>query len=480
MAMPRRKNQMKSDSPAVPTLSIFAVFFAVIVSFLVSGAYAEHRAATIDAAAMSIAENATPSIMHLAAARAELRRIQALLGDYVKNAVLGRPVDRREIDLVRAELSQEIDAYLRLPVYPGEHEQWQTVAQHLAKLSLDTDQVLSLVASGRPDEVNMLADGELRGDFDRTNEAVMTSIDLNAREAHQIALRIAAERVRSRQIALGLNAMSTVFAMLACVAAAIQIRRYMKLLWAHSLLLEHRADELEQFASRVAHDVLSPLGTVALALDVTARRLGEDEPGQATLERGRRCIQRIKHIVDGLLEFARAGARPEPGARAEVRPVIDDLMSELGHVAEETGAELHVEPFAPCAVAASPGVLTSIVTNLMSNALKYLGDSGVRRVVIRVLEASAAVYIEVEDTGPGIAPALEGIVFEPYIRAHSARVPGLGLGLATVKRLVEAHGGRVGLRTVVGRGSLFWFELPKASAEVEAAFRAGAGSDTAQ
>jgi signal transduction histidine kinase len=455
-------------------LSLFAAFFMVVLSFLASAAYAEHRAATIDDAATSIAENAMPSIERLASARAELRRIQALLGDYINNAVLGHPTDRREIDQARGNLLQDIDAYLGLPVYPGEHERWQTIARDVAKLNLNTGRVFSLVASGRLNEANIIADGELREDFDRMSKAVLGSIEFNARHARGMALEIAADRVRSRQIALGLNAMSVLFAVGACVAAAIQVRHKMKLLQARGELLERRADELEQFAGRVAHDVLGPLGTVALALDVTTRKLSKDESAQATLERGRRCIERVKHIVDGLLAFARAGARPEPGAYAEVRPVIEDLTSELGSVAEEIDAEIHVEPFSSCAVVASPGVLSCIVANLARNALKYLGDSGVRRVVIRVLDAGAAVRVEVEDTGPGVAPALEGIVFEPYIRAHGARVPGIGLGLATVKRLAEAHGGRVGLRTVVGSGSLFWFELPKASAEA-APPRDGAG-----
>ncbi|WP_437731853.1 sensor histidine kinase [Sorangium sp. So ce1335] len=446
-------------------LSLFAAFFAAIASFVISAAYAEHRAAEIDAAATSLAENAAPSVMYLAAARAELRHTQALLSDLVNNAVLSRPLDRHELDRARDNLSRNLDAYLVLPVYPGELKQWQTVAQELGKLGLDTDRVLALAESGHPDEATKLMDVALRADFDATSEAVMASIELNAHHVRRMAIEIAANRVRSRRIALALHTASVAFALLACAAAAVQIRRNVRLLWQQGVLLERRADELEQFAGRVAHDVLGPLGAVALALDVALRRCGEGEPARRSIERGRQAVMRVKRITNGLLEFARAGARPEPGARAEVRAVIDDLMVELVPVAVELGAELRVEPVAPCAVAASPGVLTSILANLIRNALKYLGDSADCRVIVRVLDAGDAVRIEVEDTGPGIAPAVEQLVFEPHIRAQGARVPGLGLGLATVKRLTEAHDGRVGLRTVVGKGSLFWFELPKASAD---------------
>ncbi|WP_437715880.1 ATP-binding protein [Sorangium sp. So ce448] len=458
-------------------LSLFAAFFVAIASFVISAGYAEHRAAEIDAAAMSLAENATPSIMHLAAARAELRHTQALLSDLVNDAALGRPRDRHELDEARDSLSRSIDVYLGMPVYPGELKQWQTVAQALGKLDLDTDRALSLVANGHPDEANKLVDGALRADFNSTNDAVMASIELNARHARRLAIEIAANRVHSRRTALVLNTASVTFALLACAAAAVQVRRHVRLLWQQGVVLERRADELEQFAGRVAHDVLSPLGAVALALDLALRRCGEGDPARKGLERGRQAILRVKRMTDGLLEFARAGARPEPGARAEVHPIIDDLMVELVPVAVELGAELRVEPFAPCAVAASPGVLTSILANLTRNALKYLGDAAVCHVVIRVLDAREAVRIEVEDTGPGVAPALEHMVFEPHVRAQGARVPGLGLGLATVKRLTEAHGGRVGLRTVVGEGSVFWFELPRASTESAHAFDVGSSTN---
>src|SRR6185437_13059030 len=94
----------------------------------------------------------------------------------------------------------------------------------------------------------------------------------------------------------------------------------------------------------------------------------------------------------------------------------EDAAGELVEVAEAADVELRVEPFAPCAVAVSPGVLTTLIANLARNAIKYLGDAPVRRVVLRVLDAGDAVCVEVEDTGPGVSPELEGVIFQPYVR----------------------------------------------------------------
>jgi signal transduction histidine kinase len=103
-----------------------------------------------------------------------------------------------------------------------------------------------------------------------------------------------------------------------------------------------------------------------------------------------------------------------------------------------------------------------MVSNLVANAVKFTRSSPVRRITIRGRVDPTRARVEVEDSGPGVPPGFEGSVFEPYRRAPGVSQPGLGLGLATVKRLAVAHGGAVGLRRAESGGAIFWFELPRA------------------
>jgi signal transduction histidine kinase len=107
-------------------------------------------------------------------------------------------------------------------------------------------------------------------------------------------------------------------------------------------------------------------------------------------------------------------------------------------------------------------MLTVVLSNLIRNAIHYARE-GPRehRVLVRATSAPPGVRFEVDDTGPGLEPGTEARIFEPFVRLGDGG-GGIGLGLATVKRLVAAHGGRVGVRSSPGRGCCFWFELPAA------------------
>jgi signal transduction histidine kinase len=113
-------------------------------------------------------------------------------------------------------------------------------------------------------------------------------------------------------------------------------------------------------------------------------------------------------------------------------------------------------------VVCAAGVLASLISNLVRNAIKHMGEGERRQIHVRIEARRDRVRFEVQDTGPGLPPELLRNAFDPYVRGTGTSVPGLGLGLATVRRLVEGHFGRYGVSSRPGEGALFWFELPAA------------------
>jgi signal transduction histidine kinase len=105
-----------------------------------------------------------------------------------------------------------------------------------------------------------------------------------------------------------------------------------------------------------------------------------------------------------------------------------------------------------------------VLANLVGNAAKFIveGSELPRRICVRVSEETHTARVEIEDNGPGIPSEAEQSIFEPFRRLHTTRQPGFGLGLATVKKIVEAYHGRLGVRSRPAKGSVFWFEMPKA------------------
>jgi signal transduction histidine kinase len=165
-----------------------------------------------------------------------------------------------------------------------------------------------------------------------------------------------------------------------------------------------------------------------------------------------------------MLGFARAGAHPEPGVRADVAEIVRAVADEVEPEARSRSVALQVDLTAPGAVACAPGMFTALVSNLVRNAVKYVGSVPGARVVVRARRAGSVVRLEVEDNGPGLPEGLAGArSFEPYVRGPGVREPGIGLGLATVKKIAEAHGGKVDVKSVPGRGARFGVELPGAS-----------------
>jgi signal transduction histidine kinase len=172
--------------------------------------------------------------------------------------------------------------------------------------------------------------------------------------------------------------------------------------------------------------------------------------------------------VENLLYAALAGqgqVRLRPAAldlrlvAAEIRPVVAPLL-------EQRGQRLTLRARgAPGVVAADGRRVGQVLVNLILNASKYSPDGTPVAVVLAPGRRPGAVRVAVEDRGPGLPPGDPARLFRPFYRPAAARAAaGVGLGLAIVRSVVEAHGGQVGAENRPGGGARFWFELPALNA----------------
>ena len=145
----------------------------------------------------------------------------------------------------------------------------------------------------------------------------------------------------------------------------------------------------------------------------------------------------IQYCVAPLHGSTRTGAQPPPGATTDVRPVLEGITEDFQSGASSAGLSIAVDAPVETAVACSSGALITMLSNLVSNAIKHGRRGG--EVKIRIHDGSL-VRFEVQDDGEGISPQDQQRLFRLYSRGRNEAAPGLGLGLATMKRLVDSYG----------------------------------------
>jgi signal transduction histidine kinase len=428
-----------------------------ILFFLLSSVVANYREQGIARAAGNIAADALPSIQHLSAARTALRQVTASLDELTAGITSPSPPAEasKELERSRDLLDHEWQAYKALPAYRGEEALQARAASAIDAVNPALDEAVLGTRRQEDEHVRNVRDTMVRPTLERLDASLHALVDLNAVRAAEQSENISALRRQSEFIGISLHVLSAICAAIAGILLVRMVRRYAR-------LMELRVTELEHFAGRVAHDIRSPLNSVALTLELSMRDPHFGEKMRSRLEVAGRTVQRIAQLVDGLLLFAIGGAPPPLEARADVQEVLSGIIEGMLPRAEESNIDLHAEP-ANGSVGCTPGVLTSILANLVGNAIKYMGDTPVRSVSVRSCEVGSMIRIEVEDTGPGVPFELRQRIFDPYVRASTSNASGVGLGLATVRRLVEAHGGSVGVEGNSAGGSVFWVQLPKAA-----------------
>jgi PAS domain S-box-containing protein len=223
----------------------------------------------------------------------------------------------------------------------------------------------------------------------------------------------------------------------------------------------------DEFLAMLGHELRNPLGAISNAVHVLSR-LGDSET-RATHARGviERQVQHLGRLVDDLLDVSRVMTgkiilQPEP---LDLADIVRRSLASLAGSERSRHHSISVETTAVW-VRVDATRMEQVVTNLVTNALKYTPPGGAVHVSVRAADEHA--LLSVRDTGVGIAPELLPRVFELFVqgeRALDRTQGGLGIGLTLVRRLVELHGGTVeAMSAGRGRGTTFTVRLPLASA----------------
>ena len=235
-----------------------------------------------------------------------------------------------------------------------------------------------------------------------------------------------------------------------------------------------------EFLSRMSHELRTPMNAIlgfAQLLDMSRKEPltpAQKERVKQITKGGHHLLDLINEILDiSRIEAGRLQISPEPVPVRESIQEVLDLTAPLAanrHIKLQSSLEIGANPY----VMADRQRLKQVLLNLLSNAVKYNYDGGF--VLVSCDKTSTGGWrISVTDTGSGIPPENMGRLFTPFERlvGDQSKVEGTGLGLALAKRLVELMRGRMGVESLVGQGSTFWFELPAAESQLERLQRTG-------
>jgi signal transduction histidine kinase len=451
---------------------IVCAFLATTLAFLGASVASFIAASDIDRAAQDLLGNALPSVRELTQADTDLRQLRESASETAR----GQPP--RNVGKLEArwrDLDEAVSTATATPFYAGELALYESqVHPAVVELRRALDEFERFGRAPQGDAGLRAAAVHLDDAINRADAALESLSKLNNAQGLAAAERIARTRKTAARVTLYLDIGSTLVALIAALLAIEFARHFEKVMRRNVELEAERAKELDLVAQRVAHDLMSPLAAVSLSLSSVQRKHKDEETTRA-VQRAQRVLDRSRRMVQGIYAFARSTAQPTSEAVTPLRAAVLDAASALQAVEGAACPTIDVQPFDEVEVRMDRGMLDVVLSNLLSNASKYTASAPVRRITVRAGVEGQRVHVEVEDTGQGVSAEFADAIFEPYKRAPGATQPGLGLGLATVKRLVQGHGGAVGVRNAPSGGAIFWFELPRAPQRAPAAEAAARG-----
>lgn len=242
-------------------------------------------------------------------------------------------------------------------------------------------------------------------------------------------------------------------------ASSFLVRRNRELI-ALSRSLESKSKEMAQFLYTVSHDLRSPLVTCQGFVGFLRKDLaeGRTDSVQEDIDHIEASVTSMTAVLDDLLELSRLGRARIEQHSIDLPDLIERLRPVFTHLAADTDVRIELEEPTVAPFADEPSVVR-VLENLVGNAIKYACGHEGAEVRIRSRRDIGGVRVSVADDGPGIPTEYQEKIFGIFERLDRS-VPGTGIGLASVAKVAELHGGRAGVHSVPGEGAEFWVHFP--------------------
>ena len=229
--------------------------------------------------------------------------------------------------------------------------------------------------------------------------------------------------------------------------------------------LAQKNKELEAFSYSVSHDLRAPLRSIdgfssALLEDYGGKL---DEKGQEYLRRVRGATRRMGELIDDLLQLSKVGRAELQRRQVDLSAIAWGVVADLRRAAPHRQVQVAIQD--GIVANADQRLLQVVLENLLGNAWKFTANIAEARIELGTAQQENVISYFVRDNGAGFDMSYAQKLFAPFQRLHSeAKFPGTGIGLATVHRIVERHGGRIWGEGIVDQGATFSWTLPDIAA----------------
>jgi PAS domain S-box-containing protein len=230
----------------------------------------------------------------------------------------------------------------------------------------------------------------------------------------------------------------------------------------HRKQLEVRAEELEQYAWLVSHDLKEPLRKISMFADILEKRFSQHLPeeGLAYVQRMTGSTQRMSSLIDAVLAYANVSRVVEEKVPVSLSDTLAEATTNLELLIAETGARITVQSSLP-SVRGIRVQLVQVFENLLANAMKYRKPDVAPEISVDAEKTGGRVLIRVRDNAMGFDQQYAEKIFAPFQRLHTREAQaGTGIGLALCRKIIEGLGGHIWAESRPGVGSTFMMELP--------------------